>query len=201
MDDSNDGTLKLPDINLDMFELALQCLVTKSISLAPNAQRSISDEISIILDIFEVSKKLGFPAPGEPVINLLRHILIQKRGALKCKHIFKAYTLGHKHPVQKLFTEAVIQHYMRTRSGDLDEDNGYESADDEDLGDAHIALYFSKKFRYARVRDEIDQFVSDMHKAQDKVLSRPIEKLLKVNGRTSKKGGGITVTFYTDPLK
>ena len=196
-----DDTLKLPDVNPDLFDLAVQCLVTKTIALQADVARSASQEISILLDLVFLMLKFGFPDPGEAAVSHMRGVLINKRTALKNQHIRRAYTLPDGHPVCDLFCQAVVRQYMMStynRSRDnLRNDDSDEDEDDDDLTPAQAAAY-RNGFEYKPVLNSILAFKHDIQDAQDKVLKEGF--IIKVTKVATKRSPQQTERWYRDPL-
>jgi hypothetical protein len=191
----------LPDVNPRVFDLALQTLYCKKFSLELDVGLSTEKEITLLLDLVELSIMLGFPDPGLPVVDHTRFLLVEKRRALTTTHIQRAYTLEANHPIQKLFVQAAIQQYMR-RDREYDQpDEGEEYCyPDDDLDDAHADYDFDygMRFRYIREFRSITAFKTDLMYAVNDVLTASEEQVIWGSKKTNRPQQRMTV--YQDPL-
>jgi hypothetical protein len=194
---SLDDTIKLPDVDPDLFDLAIQCLVAKDIALQPNLARTSIEEITIILNLAFLIIKLGFPDLGEATVCQLKKILINERKALRVQHIRRAYTLPAGHPIRYLFCQAVVREYMmETRAS-----NGFGKMDNDDSDDELTpaqASAYRPGFRYKQLLETIRDFRHDVLEAQDKVLKEGYtDKVIK---QATKRSPQQTERHYQDPL-
>lgn len=199
-----DNTVELPDVDPHMFDLAVQCMVSKSFTLEPNPSRSKSSEITILLDLVSLTAMLGLPNPSAPVIEKLRDILVEERRALRRKHIRRAFELDEGQDIQELFVKAVVGEYMRTR-GSSSEEIDTEETDDEDDDDdeskhrdeAHCTFYSKHKFSFLKELSTIRDFKLQLLEEQDKVLNSG-QKVLARSATRSRTA--VYTTTYNDPL-
>jgi hypothetical protein len=206
-EDWKDDTVKLPDVDPQLFDLAIQCLVSKDFTLEPDPVRSKSSEITILLDLMSLAAMLGLPDPSEPINKQLRDILINDRRALRRMHIRKAFRLDDKHGIQELFVKAVVREYMQTRSSRLNsdeidtEDTGDTDDDDDDeeryRDGAHRAFQAKYRFSFQKELSTIRAFKHQLLEEQDNVLNSG-KKFVARSG--TRLRNVIYSTKYADPL-
>jgi len=183
-----------------IFDLAIQALVCKNFTLEHDPNITKSDEIGIILEIIELSQYLGLPDPGAATIPHLTAILTNTRIALTTSHLRRAYRFPNEHPVQKLFTKAIIQQFMR-RDVSLDVEGKDEEEDDcfpdDHLDYARVQGMFGigMRFRYIRERRSIKQFKRDLADAMDEVTSAKEQRPVNFGKKRHE-----VLTWYKDPL-
>jgi hypothetical protein len=190
----DDKPIKLPEVHPQLFDLVIQCLVCKNLTLQPGLGKSKA--ISVLLDVIFVALKLGFPDPGKAVVNLIRTILISNRGALRRTHVQKSFTLRRGHEIQKLFVKAAVQEYMKV-SNDDDSVDEIPSSDEDPRDDAHLAFTQGLGFRFHGEVESNHAFKSMLRREQDIILKSAAVVEVK---RGSAKKPAITSRAYTDPL-
>lgn len=198
-----DDVVRLPDIDPQLFDLAIQCLVCKNFTLEFDPNRSKSSDIGIILELVFLIDMLGLPDLSEPITAKLREIIIDDRTVLRRKHIKRAFELDEGHSIQKLFVQAVVCEYMKTRGNaanrhEIDvQDTDEEDEEIKHRDMAHRSFYFLNRFAFQKQFETIRAFKFQLLEEQDNIL-RGSEKVLVRSG-TSKKHAVYNTTYH-DPL-
>jgi hypothetical protein len=187
-----------------MFDLVIQFLVAKTFTLEPDPNRSATTEITIILNLVFLAERLGFPDPSGPVIENLRGILVEDRRALRRGHIKRAFELEDEHGIQRLFVQAVVRDYMKTRgtklnSNEIDTD-GTDDDDDEEVvhrDGAHRAFHNKDKFWFHKEIKSIRAFKYQLLEEQDSILKSGKKVVTR---QATRKQREIHTIKYVDPL-
>lgn len=201
-EEEEDDTVRLPNVDPQMFDLAIQCLVAKGFTLEHDCNRSKAFEITVLLDLMFLTVTLGLPDPSEAVVEKLRDILVAERRALKHKHMKRAFELEDGHSIQGLFVQAVVSEFMKTRENRSNRDSIDTDTDDEDdesrfRDAAHRHFTYKNGFRFQKEFKTIRAFKLQLLEEQNNVLESGRKKLLR---SATKLREAIYTTEYTDPL-
>jgi hypothetical protein len=188
------NTVRIPDVNPELFDLAMQYTVTKSIMLKHGTTNSV--EIKVSLDLIFSMLQLGLPDPSKLLAERIRKLLIEARQALKPKHVQRAYNLRKGHPMRQLFVQASIKEYMTLLTSGPKYGNirpADDISDHEDMCAANYAAFSAGRFRFQKELENISEFEIEVLKEQDRVLKSG-EKIPQPRKKST------AVTTYTDPL-
>ena len=94
-----DNVVRLPEINQQLFDLAIQCLVCKKFTLEFDPNRSKSSDIGIILELVFLIDILGLPDLSELITAKLQEIIIDDYIVLRCKYIKRAFELDEGYSI------------------------------------------------------------------------------------------------------
>ncbi|KAL2064829.1 hypothetical protein VTL71DRAFT_3969 [Oculimacula yallundae] len=198
-----DRTMKVPDVSLETFNLAMQWAVCSTGQLTPNQRRSKTTEITAFIDlaIFATTVNLSLGKASGSYMTKLKTILVKHQTALTGSHIRKAFEkLEHGHQVRNLFILASIRPYAEfhtsSRNFDMAVDSGSESgSDDDDLNPAQRAAYRKARFCFHSEFNKLEEYQSQ--------LLKEFHRVWWTRNSRDKKYSYLHFcheTFLTDPL-
>ena len=159
---SSKVVVKLADIDPTLFDLVVLIVTFGSIepSFVPGA--SMSDKITILIQVIFVAERLGSKDTAEAVVSKLRKMLAEGRRVarddLTVKHIELAYKLSKGHSLRKLVVEAAVKPHLEWRQlSSQGPANPYDTADGEQLNEAQRG-FGGIRFMYKTPFDKISDF-------------------------------------------
>ncbi|KAG4435888.1 hypothetical protein IFR05_008619 [Cadophora sp. M221] len=194
--------MKVPEVSLDTFNLAMQWAVCSVGQLTRAQRKSNSSRITALIDlaIFASEVNIGLGKERGSFSTMLKAILVKHRGALKGYHIRKAFenlTAGHQ--VRKLFIKASLRPYVEFKNGGEDlietSESDSESIDESRLNPAQRAAYRKDRFTYLSELKNIEDYKTELRNEFQRVWWAR-------NSRDEKYGKKhfCRITTLTDPL-
>ncbi|CZS94694.1 hypothetical protein WAI453_013367 [Rhynchosporium graminicola] len=152
-----DRTLKVSEVSLETFNLAMQWAVCSTGRLTRTQRRSKTIEVTAFVDlaIFASTVNLSLGKASATFMTKLKALLVKHRDALKGVHIAKAFkNLEPGHQVCNLLVQASIRPYAEFQNSGDDRnmiagsgsESESESESDADLNSAQRAAYRRARF-------------------------------------------------------
>ncbi len=182
-------SVELLDVERGLFDLAIQMAITKSFQLHYSQSRSVTLEITTLLQLVILGTRLGFSEAGHIAATRLKKILIDRRNALHGSHIKTAYTLGKGHPIRKVIVQSLGRAYFILKQGRPSKKPVYRRGEADN---ARCNAFACDRFIFQDQLDTIDDFNVELS-------IQAIDILHDRNETTSRSGKTRTIT-YTDPL-
>ena len=132
---------------------------------------------------------LGLPDLSELITAKLQEIIIDDYIVLRCKYIKRAFELDEGYSIQKLFIQAIVCEYMKTRGNTANRHEiDVQDTDEEDKeikyrDIAYRSFYFLNRFVFQKQFETIYAFKFQPLEEQDNVL-RGGKKVLVRSGTT-----------------
>ncbi|KAK0126139.1 hypothetical protein ONS95_007758 [Cadophora gregata] len=110
-----DKAMKITNVSLETFNLAMMWIVCSVGRLTPNQRRSKSDELTALIDLAVFAESVSLPLGNktEWFMSSLKTTLVKYRKALRGSHIRRAFEdLRGGHQVRKLLVQASLRAYV-----------------------------------------------------------------------------------------
>jgi hypothetical protein len=187
---SEKGTIKLSDVQPEIFDLAIQFAICKTIQLNRSQARTKSAEITSMLDLVLLAIKIGLPGAGYGIAARLKDILIDQRNALQGSHIETAYTLKKGHPIRKVIVKSLARAYFVFQEPPTSRKAQVYRKGEGD--NARRNAFSGERFIVQDQLDSLDEFKRELSDATMDILHN--------RNDCSSRSGKTHRISYTDPL-
>jgi hypothetical protein len=183
-------TLELPGVQREMFDLAIQFAICKSIQLNKSQAKRKSDEITSMLEFVLLAIKIGLSGPGYSIAARLKDILVNQRNALQGRHIETAYTLKKGHPIRKVVVQSLARAYFAFKEPATSRQTQVYRKGEGD--NARRNAFSGERFIVQDQLDSLDEF--------NRELSDEAMNILRNRNDHYSRSGKTHRISYTDPL-
>lgn len=183
-------TIDLPDVDREVFDLAIQLAITKSFQLLKAQSKTRSTEITAVLELATLTSRLGLSGAGCIIVARLKEALLDRRNSLQGKHIEMAYTLKKGHPIRKVIVQSLGRAYFILRQPPESKKRQLYRRGEGD--NARRNAFGAERFMFQDQLDSIDDFNLELS-------TQAIDIMHDRNELISRSGKTRTIT-YTDPL-
>jgi len=162
--------IKLPDIDPNLFDLAIQLVASRHthLSFVPGASRA--EQITTIIKVISEAQKLGShgrQGAVEVIVDKLRGLLVtgrrKARDDLTITHIAMAYKLPKGHCLRKLCVDTAVRPRLEWREPEMGDSSDEDENDEEDeMDEAHRARKGGYRFMYQTAIEKIPDFKSEV---------------------------------------
>jgi hypothetical protein len=182
--------IEIRDVSREMFDLAIQFAICKSVELSKPNTRSRSVEITSMLDLVFVAIRLGLSGLGYGMAVRLKNVLIDKRNALQGSHIERAYRLNRGHPIREVIVQSLGRAYFTFQDSPTSGKTPIYSKGEGD--NARRNAFSGERFLFQDQLDNLDEFKREL---EGEVIST-----LKHRTDIRSRSGKTHKISYTDPL-